>query len=197
MGRQKKIKNIQLDFADETKKEVPMTQETAVAIREEEQLETLQAEIDAARLELEKTKKEIAEVIARREIDKDERAIIDKQISRIDETKVKSDILERQKAYDKVPVTGKFMNRRNPGQTVKLPYIKYADDPVKWHTFEEGKVYTIPRGFADQINEHYHIPRFVQKEGQQVLSSELGENSAIASIDNSNKKYAFVPTSFL
>jgi hypothetical protein len=99
-------------------------------------------------------------------------------------------------------ITGRFINLRVKGRTEKLPYHKYEDDPVKWYTFEDNKVYTIKRGFADQINGgsdedpcHY-IPRFVQKQGQQVITSTLGENSAIDHVDSSNKKFAFVPVSF-
>jgi hypothetical protein len=85
------------------------------------------------------------------------------------------------------------MNQRNPGQAVKLPYIKYPEDPVVWHNFEHNKVYTIPRGFADQINDYYHTPRFVQKEGAMDPNAPM---SQISAVDTSNKKYAFVPVNF-
>ena len=84
------------------------------------------------------------------------------------------------------------MNRRAPGNPAKLTYMKYADDPVKWYTFEDGKVYTIPRGFADQINEYYHRPIFIQKEGELDPSNP----SQIHAVDTSNKSYAFVPVEF-
>ena len=121
---------------------------------------------------------------------------MDKQITRSSESNAIKTQIERQKAYDNERVTGKFINRRAPGQPVKLPYIKYEDDPVKWWPFEDGKVYTIPRGFADQINEYYHTPHFVQKQGEQAHSHVVGENSSIASVDTSNKKYSFVPINF-
>lgn len=169
---------------------------------EEAVLDTVQTEIDIARLELEKIKVQIEEkkkelqFQPKREISEEEKKIVDKHISYIDERKSVSEAIAKQKAYDNVKVTGKFMNRRAPGQSVKLPYIKYADDPVKWYPFEDGKVYTIPRGFADQINEYYHTPQFIQKQGEQAHSNVIGENSAIAEVDRSNKKYAFVPVSF-
>jgi hypothetical protein len=190
MARPRKIKPLQQD----SKKEVTMS--------DAEQLETLETEIDKARLELEKTKIEIEErkhelkSMSARVIDADEQALIDKQISRRTKDKATEDMMAKQKEYDNVKVTGKFINRRAPGQPVKLPYIKYADDPVKWWPFEDGKVYTIPRGFADQINEHYYIPQFVKKEGIQEHSHTIGDNSAIADVDTSNKKYSFVPVNF-
>jgi len=189
MARPKKEKSIQVE---------EKTLIDRIEMSEEQQLESLQTEIDKARVELERTRLEIEEkkkdlqFVSRREIDAEERALIDKQVSRINERKTVEDVISKQKALDKQEVTGRFMNRRNPGQPVKLPYIKYADDQVKWWHFSEGQVYTIPKGFADQINEHYHIPKFIQKDGIQAPDG----TSAIHSVDTSNKKYAFVPVGF-
>lgn len=191
MSRQKKDKRLEIE---DTKPEVEMSQEAV--------LDSVQTEIDLARLELEKVKSQLEEkkqelkFEPRREISPDERKIIDKQVTVTNEKNAASELIAQQKAYDSVMVTGKFMNQRAPGQSVKLPYVKYADDPVKWHPFDHGKVYTIPRGFADQINDYYHTPTFVQKEGQQSHSNVVGENSAISQVDTSNKKYAFVPVNF-
>jgi hypothetical protein len=174
----------------------------------ENDLDALQTEIDEARLELEKTKKELEEkkqelkAVPAREISQDEKELSERQVSNRSKKSELSLKIERQKDYDNVKVTGKFMNIRNPGQSKKLPYIKYNDDPVKWHNFNHNQVYTIPRGFADQINggkpedPHYYTPRFTQKQGNQVLSETPGENSAIASVDSSQKMYAFVPVNF-
>ena len=187
MSRQKKIKSLQL----KEKTEVCMTQETV--------LDNLQTEIDVARSELEKTKLELEErkkeleAKSNREISYEEVKIIDKQISRTNEMRATDETIEKQKAYDNVKVTGKFINRRSPGQDVKLTYLKYVDDPVKWYTFEDGKVYTIPRGFADQINEHYYTPHFIQKPGEMDPNK---PSTAIHDVDTSNKKYAFVPVNF-
>lgn len=189
MARQKKNNNIE-DVTKNLIEGAPMTLDG--------ELENLQLQIDLARVELEKTKVEIeekkkeAKFEGRREISQDEKDIIDRQISRTNTKAAAESVVQKQKAIDSQLVTGKFMNRRNPGQGVKLPYMKYAEDPVKWWPFEEGKVYTIPRGFADQINEHYHVPTFIKKEGVQNPDGE----SAIHSVDTSNKKYAFVPVGF-
>jgi len=189
MARQKKIKNIQI----EETKEVSMSNEMEV--------ETLNQELDLARLELQKTRLEIEElqmkkqelaVTPRRELSEDEKVVNDKLISgRVAGESLKNKI-SAQKAYDNVKVTGRFMNRRAPGNPAKLTYMKYEDDPVKWYTFQDGQVYTIPRGFADQINEHYYRPKFIQKEGEMDPSNP----SQIHSVDTSNKSYAFVPVTF-
>jgi len=162
-------------------------------------LDTLQTEIDLARAELEKTKLELEQkkheiqLNARREIDAVEMRAIDKQISRTNENKAAESLIEEQKKIDNVMVTGRFMNRRAPGNSVKLTYLKYADDPVKWYHFEDGKVYTIPTGFAEQINNHYHKPKFTQK---QDLMDPNAPATAIHEVDTSDKIYAFVPVSF-
>lgn len=100
--------------------------------------------------------------------------------------------IEAMAQRDKELVTGKFINRRAPGQTVKLTYAKHKGDLDKWYTFQDGKTYTIPRGFADQLNEAYYTPKFVQKPGE--LTAEGG--SVIQEVDTSNKRYAFVATTF-
>jgi hypothetical protein len=187
MARHKKIKTVHI----EEKPEVSMS--------DEQQLESLQTELDLARVELQKTKLEIEEnkqqlqQVSRRELDDQEKSIVAKQVSRTNESEAKKAVIEAQKAHDNEMVTGRFINRRAPGQPAKLTYMKYADDPVKWWTFEDGKVYSIRRGFADQINDYYHTPQYVQKE---VDMDPNRPQSAIDNIDKSNKKYAFVPVAF-
>ncbi|MEK7111960.1 MAG: hypothetical protein AAB875_01405 [Patescibacteria group bacterium] len=185
MARHKKNNSIQ----EEVKPEVTMTEEAV--------LDSLQTEIDLARKELEATKLSLEEkkreLSLKREVSDEEVVLIDKQKTLGNEKKAKNSVIEKQKELDNVKVTGKFINRRAPGQQVKLAYIKYDDDPVKWHVFEDGKVYTIPRGFAEQINEYYHTPQFVQKSD---FMNPDAPSSAIHEVDTSNKKYAFVPVNF-
>jgi hypothetical protein len=212
MARQKKIKSLQIE---EVKKEVVMNTDIEPSTLEKEDnagleitLESIQQEIDKARQELEQTKIKLEEkrhelkTLPRREIDETEQKIIDKQVNNINKKKNKNDVIEKQRIFDSQLVTGRFMNRRSPGQKVKLPYLKYSTDPVKWYELRDGGTYTLPRGFADQLNGGddknpcYYTPKFVQKEGPQNLTETLGENSMIAEVDTSNKKYAFVPIGF-
>ena len=180
---------------EQAKLEVPMANEAEV--------EVLNQELDLVRVQLQKTKLEIEELQAKkqeltesvrvpRELDAIEKKANEKLLAVRVEGQALSNKIEAQKAYDNVKVTGRFMNRRAPGNPAKLTYMKYADDPVKWYTFNDGAVYTIPRGFADQINEYYHRPKFIQKEGDMDPSNP----STIHHVDTSNKSYAFVPTSF-
>jgi len=182
------------------KPEVKMTEEDKKP--DLEALEEIQTEVDIARIELEKLKLEIEEakkvrVMPAREVSDEEMIIVKKQNTNSNAKLALKQKIEQQKCFDSVKVKGKFINRRSPGQPAKLTYMKYEDDPVKWYTFQDGGVYEIPRGFADQINEHYHTPKFIQKQGQQELADGIiGVNSSIADVDTSNKKYAFVPVSF-
>ena len=189
MGRQKKNKPLQIQETNEG------------TMTEEKTLDNIESQIDKARAELEATKIEIEEkkqqlkTMPCREIDAEEMIIVKKHHQRNEDTKGLRDKIEKQKIYDNEKVTGKFMNRRVPGQPAKLTYLKYEDDPVKWYTFDDGKVYTIPRGFADQINEHYYSPHFIQKGPGYIMDPSRPE-SAIHDVDTSNKKYAFVPVGF-
>ncbi len=190
MGRPKKIKTIQ----SEENKEVTMTETLAVSevLPDTQALESLETELDRVRIELETTRREIEEK-------KQELKLLDvKDLTKatsfekpsIPIISTNSDLSEKiqsQKEFDNVPVTGKFINRRAPGQPAKLTYMKYGDDAVKWYTFEDGKVYTIKRGFADQINEYYHTPVFTQKQGPMDSTG-----SQIQDVDTTNKKYAFI-----
>ncbi len=168
---------------------------------DEQVLDSIQTEIDLARIELEKTKVDIAEkkselerTGARRELDEQEKSLVTKQIANTSAKDAAREKLEAQKVYDSEMVTGRFINRRSPGKREeKLTYLKHGHEPVKWYPFDDGKVYTIPRGFAEQINEHYYSPQFVQKD---AIMDPNRPASAINEVDTSNKKYAFVPVGF-
>jgi hypothetical protein len=189
MARQKKNKSLQID------------ETTEVCMTDGAVLENILTEIDLARVELEKTKREIEEKKAesqkyqyterpRREVSEDEKVIIDKQLSLSVERKALAAKIEAQKAYANQMITGKFLNLRAKGQPAKLCYDQFPGDVPQWITFQHGQTYTIKRGFADQINNHYHTPRFVQKEGPDDGSSQID------SVDTSDKKYAFVAIGF-
>lgn len=175
------------------KKDIATTEVEVEEFRQE--LDVIRVELEKARIEmkeLELKKQELTTSSTRRELSEEEKSINDKLINMRSHNEGLKSKIEAQKAYDNMKVTGKFMNRRAPGNSVKLTYLKYIDDPVKWYTFQDGAVYTIPRGFADQINEYYHRPKFIQKEGELDPSSP----SQIHAVDTSNKSYAFVPVNF-
>jgi hypothetical protein len=195
----KNVEVLMTKASDETAEKIKQHKEDIVQMNEEIILEGINTEIDVSRLELEKIKIEIEErrealkKLESRQYDAKETAISEKQITKGHEAKAVKEKIARQKAQDNEKVTGRFMNRRAPGQPAKLAYIKYEDDPVKWYEFNDGVTYTIPRGFADQINDHYYTPHFIKNEG--IMNPDNPE-SGIASVDNTNKKYAFVAVGY-
>ncbi len=202
MARPKKENNINLNFDD--KPEVEMSESTATA--EAEVLESLESEMDRVRLELQRAKNELQEkkselkALPRRDISEQEKALSEKQIAGFSKNENLKKKIEEQKKRDSEQVTGKFSNLRAPGQGVKLPYIKYAEDPVKWWNFEHGQVYTIPRGFAEQINGEdpncpcYYTPQFIKNDN--AIADPDNPSSGIHAVDTSNKKYMFSPINF-
>lgn len=198
MARQKKINPLHV----EETQEVIMSETKTLESPEVQTLDSLESELDRVRIELENTKRNLEEKkhelssLPKRDISKEEIEITERRKAKATAGLGLINKIEKQKEYDNQLVTGKFINRRAPGNPAKLTYNKYADDPVKWYTFEDGATYTIPRGFADQLNEYYYTPHFVKKEGDAQFIDPNRPSSAINDIDTSNKKYAFVPISF-
>ena len=197
MARHKKINDVH-SVEEPIKEVLPMT-DTQVLEETYTELDQVRAELEAARLDLEEKKRQIKEEEASvnkmrgRKLDDDEKIIHDKHVNNMSQRTSAASKIEQQRQIDSVMVTGKFINRRAPGSAAKLTYCKYKEDVPKWTTFEDGKVYTIQRGFADQINEHYHKPAFIQKAGE--MDGNRPE-SAIQEVDTSNKLYSFVPINF-
>ena len=179
--------------------DVPTEEKLVLSRSESEELEQIQKELDLARVELEKTKLEIEENKKSLSALPVAKEVKDAPAASIEGQTLKAKIAA-QKAYDNQMVTGKFSNLRAPGNHVKLPYIKYEDDPVKWWTFNHGEVYTIPRGFADQLNGGsednpcYYMPHFIKNEGAIIDPNQ--PESGIHAVDTSNKKYMFSPINF-
>jgi hypothetical protein len=190
----------QKNFITVDSKEKTLDETTEVCMTQTVELENLQQEIDKARIELESTKLDIEErkkqalaINPRRDHDESDLRAQDRSTKSTSAKAAAKEQIEKQKVLDNVRVTGKFLNRRAPGQKVKLTYMLYEDDPVKWYELEDGKVYTLPRGFVNQINEYYYTPHFVHTQGQMDSDRPC---SAIHEVDTSNKKYSFVPINF-
>jgi len=187
----KKIQPIQLNF--EENKIFGKTTEVSMTMVQTEELETIQKELDLARVELEKTKIEI-------ETKKNELKIMPAPVKTSESVAIAiknntlSEKISTQKAYDNEMVTGKFYNLRAKGQPAKLTYMHHADDPVKWYTFNHGEIYTIQKGFAEEINDHYHTPHFIKNEG--VILDPSNPESGIHGVDKSDKMYSFTPINF-
>lgn len=67
--------------------------------------------------------------------------------------------LERQKKEDSKIVKAEYMNARGKHERLTKPYCRYAGDPLQiWH-FIPGKVYEVPLGLVNEVNDRKkHIP---------------------------------------
>jgi hypothetical protein len=123
-----------------------------------------------------------------RELDAFEKQLVEDQKSAYNTREEGKKLIDRKRDIDSQMVRGKFMNLRAPGQPVKLTYHKYSTDIEEgWKTFNHGEIYTIQRGFADQINNHYAKISFNKGTGQM---------NALEATPSRSPIYAFVPLEF-
>lgn len=65
--------------------------------------------------------------------------------------------LERQKKEDARLVKAEYMNSRGRHERLTKPYCKYAGNPIGiWH-FIPGKVYEVPLGLVNEVNDKNKI----------------------------------------
>ncbi len=65
--------------------------------------------------------------------------------------------MERQKKEDARLVKAEYMNSRGRHERLTKPYCKYAGDPIQiWH-FIPGKVYEVPIGLVNEVNDKNKI----------------------------------------
>jgi len=61
--------------------------------------------------------------------------------------------IEKQKKEDSKIVKAEYMNSRGRHERLTKPYCRYAGDPIQvWH-FIPGKVYEVPKGLVDEVND--------------------------------------------
>jgi hypothetical protein len=74
--------------------------------------------------------------------------------------------MERQKKEDSRIVKAEYMNSRGRHERLTKPYCKYAGDPIQiWH-FIPGRVYEVPLGLVNEVNDKNKI----MKKRQGLLS---------------------------
>lgn len=85
--------------------------------------------------------------------------------------------LERQKKDDCKLVKAEYMNSRGRHERLTKPYCKYAGDPIQiWH-FIPGKVYEVPFGLVNEVNDKTKIMKkregLVSIDGSSVTKDEI------------------------
>lgn len=68
--------------------------------------------------------------------------------------------MEARKKEDAKIVRVEYMNSRGKHERLTKPYCKYSGDPIQtWH-FVPGKVYEVPLGLVNEVNDSSkHIPK--------------------------------------
>lgn len=65
--------------------------------------------------------------------------------------------MERQKKEDSKLVKAEYLNSRGRHERLTKPYCKYAGDPIQiWH-FIPGRVYEVPLGLVNEVNDKNKI----------------------------------------
>jgi hypothetical protein len=80
--------------------------------------------------------------------------------------------MERQKKEDSKLVKAQYLNSRGKHERLTKPYCKYAGDPIEiWHLIP-GKVYEIPLGMVNEINDESKVMKrragLVSEDGKEV-----------------------------
>lgn len=94
--------------------------------------------------------------------------------------------MERLKKEDSKLVKAEYLNSRGKHERLTKPYCKYAGDPIQiWH-FIPGKVYEVPLGLVNEVNDKNKVMKKrsgllevdgkeVTKEGSPLSQDEEGE----------------------
>jgi len=94
--------------------------------------------------------------------------------------------LERQRKEDSKLVKAEYMNSRGKHERLTKPYCKYAGDPIQiWH-FIPGKVYEVPLGLVNEVNDKNKVMKKreglvsvdgndVKKDGSPIYMDEEGD----------------------
>lgn len=80
--------------------------------------------------------------------------------------------MERMKKEDSKIVKAEYMNSRGRHERLTKPYCKYSGDPIVIYHLIPGKIYDLPQGFVDEVNDKNKIMKkrsgLVSVDGQAV-----------------------------
>jgi hypothetical protein len=104
--------------------------------------------------------------------------------------------MEAQKKRDSRFVKAEYMNSRGRHERLTKPYCKYAGDPVQiWH-FIPGRVYEVPLGLVDEVNDKNKIMKkrsgLLEVDGQPVARN----NAPLAEDEEGSCLHKFVAVGF-
>jgi hypothetical protein len=104
--------------------------------------------------------------------------------------------LERQKKEDSRLVKAEYMNSRGRNERLTKPYCKYSGDPIQiWH-FIPGKIYEVPMGLVNEVNDKNKIMKkregLISVDGNPVKNDE----SPLNRDEEGDWLHKFIPVSF-
>lgn len=104
--------------------------------------------------------------------------------------------LERQKKEDSRLVKAEYMNSRGRHERLTKPYCRYAGDPIQiWH-FIPGKVYDVPLGLVNEVNDKNKIMKkradLISIDGNEVKK----DGSPLQNDEEGNWLHKFVAVGF-
>lgn len=104
--------------------------------------------------------------------------------------------MERQKKEDARIVKAQYLNSRGMHERLEKHYCKYSGDPIQEWKFIPGKVYEVPLGLVNEVNDQNKVMK--KREG---LLSRDGENvqpsgSPLTQDQDGEWLHKFVPVSF-
>lgn len=83
---------------------------------------------------------------------------------------------EAQKKEDSKIVKAEYMNSRGRHERLTKPYCRYAGDPIQIWNFIPGKVYEVPLGLVQEVNDKNKIMKrregLVSIDGRPVMNTE-------------------------
>ena len=84
--------------------------------------------------------------------------------------------MEAQKKRDARVVKAEYMNSRGRHERLTKPYCRYAGDPISIYHLIPGKVYDLPVGFIDEVNDKNKIMKkregLLEVDGKPVTRNE-------------------------
>lgn len=104
--------------------------------------------------------------------------------------------VERKKKEDSRIVKAEYMNSRGYHERLTKPYCRYAGDPIQiWH-FIPGKVYDVPMGLIEEVNDQNRVMKkregLVSVDGNEVQAS----GAPLKSDQDGSWLHKFVPAAF-
>lgn len=103
--------------------------------------------------------------------------------------------MERQKKEDSRLVKAEYMNSRGRHERLTKPYCKYAGDPIQvWH-FIPGKVYEVPLGLVNEVNDKNRVMK--KREGLvSIDGNDVKNGSPLEKDEDGEWLHKFVAVNF-